>query len=121
MAVNSKTITLEEYRAISELPENADKLLELIRGEIVEKVPSFTPSMIASRISTYLNMYLLKNKIGYVTGEAGGYIMDEENVLIPDVGYISKERLPETPEREAPVPPDLAVEVKSPTEIASAI
>lgn len=61
-------------------------------------------------------MYLLKNNIGYVTGEAGGYIMDAENVLIPDVGYISKERLPETPEREAPVPPDLAVEVKSPTD-----
>jgi Uma2 family endonuclease len=35
---------------------------------------------------------------------------------MPDVGYISRARMPETPRREVLVAPDLAVEVKSPTD-----
>jgi len=42
--------------------------------------------------------------------------MSDENEFIPDVAYISKARMPERPERGAPIPPDLAVEVKSPTD-----
>lgn len=34
-------------------------------------------------------------------------------MLIPDVGYIARERLLREPEREVPTFPDLAVEVKS--------
>ncbi len=116
MAVETKSYTVEEFFRIEALPENTDKLLELIDGEIVTKVPSFTPSRIAVRIAAYITMYLFKNEIGYVTGEAGGYVMAEGNVFNPDVGYISKERLPQIPTREVLVPPDLAVEVKSPTD-----
>jgi Uma2 family endonuclease len=42
--------------------------------------------------------------------------MSETDAFNPDVGYISKARLPDMPEREAPVPLDFAVEVKSPTD-----
>lgn len=51
-----------------------------------------------------------------MTGEAGGYIMSDTDTFNPDVGYISKTRLPVEPEREAPAPPDFAVAVKSPTD-----
>jgi Uma2 family endonuclease len=56
------------------------------------------------------------NDIGYVTGSDGGYILLDDDTFIPDVGYISKERLPVMPNCEAPVAPDLAIEVKSPLE-----
>ncbi|NWG18503.1 MAG: hypothetical protein HXY41_17915 [Chloroflexi bacterium] len=44
MVVEKKRYTLEDYRAVAERPENREKILELIEGEIVEKVPSFTRS-----------------------------------------------------------------------------
>ncbi len=116
MAVEKLTYTVAQFQEFESLPENADRILELIDVEIVEKMPSFTPSRIASRIGRFLGNFADEHQLGYVTGEAGGYVMSEGNVFNPDVGYISKERLPEAPEREAPVPPDLAVEVKSPSD-----
>ncbi len=117
MDIQHRTITLEEYHAICDLPENADKILELIDGEIVEKMPSHKPSKIAMWIVTYFNIHLLEHPVGTISGEAGGFYMPVTgNVFNPDVGYISKARLPEEPEREVPMPPDLAVEVKSPTD-----
>ena len=116
MAVDKQVYTLDEYHAFIDLPENRDRIFELIDGEIVEKMPSFTPSRIAGRISHRINGYLDDHDIGYVTGADGGYVMPDGDVLIPDVGFILKSRLTEEPDREAPVPPDLAVEVKSPTD-----
>ncbi len=116
MLVHQRKYTLEEYRAFCDAAENATRLFELIDGEIVEKMGSFKPSQIAMRIGRYLGDYLERNDIGYVTGEAGGYMLAPGNVVMPDVGYISKARLPKVPEREAPLAPDLAVEIKSPTD-----
>lgn len=116
MVVQKKIYTLAEFSELAELPDNANRLLELIDGQIVEKMPSFRPSQIAALILTYLNLYLFKNLIGYVTGADGSYVIDEDNQFIPDVGYIAKARMPEMPERTALVPPDLAVEVVSPTD-----
>ncbi|MEP7292332.1 MAG: Uma2 family endonuclease [Chloroflexota bacterium] len=121
MAVEKQLYTLAEYQTISEMPENQNRILELIDGEIVEKMPSFTPSRIAMDIVFFFKLYLRDHDIGYVTGEAGGYTMSDGNVFNPDVGYISKLRLPDVPSRESPVPPDLAVEVKSPTDKKRAI
>jgi Uma2 family endonuclease len=108
--------TLAAFHAFADQPENAGRLLELIDGEIAEKVGSFTPSQIAALILIELGIYLKSNPIGRVTGADGSYTISEDNEFIPDVAYISKVRLPERPEREAPIPPDLAVEVKSPTD-----
>jgi Uma2 family endonuclease len=116
MAVQGKTYTAAEFFAIEDLPENADRILELVVGEIVEKMLSFAPSRIAVKIGHYLSQYIDEHPIGYITGSDGGYIMSEGNIFIPDVAFISKARLPQEPEREAPVPPDLAVEVKSPAD-----
>ena len=77
---------------------------------------SFEPSRIAARIVRLIGNFIDERDLGYVTGADGGYIMPNGDVLIPDVAYISKERMPAEPQREAPVPPDLAVEVKSPTD-----
>jgi Uma2 family endonuclease len=116
MAVDKQLYSLDEYHAFIDLPENRERIFELIDGELVEKMPSFTPSRIGMDIAFSFKLYLKDHDIGYVTGEAGGYIMSNGQVFNPDVGFISKARLPELPEREAPMPPDLAVEVMSPTD-----
>ncbi len=116
MAVDKQLYTLDEYHAFMDRPENRDRIFELIDGVLIEKMPSFTPSQIAMEIVFFFKLYLHEHPIGYITGPDGGYLINDEDVLIPDVGYIAKVRLPETPDREALVPPDLAVEVKSPTD-----
>jgi Uma2 family endonuclease len=117
--LQKKALSHADYQAFVELPENRDRLFEFIDGEILEKMPSFGPSEIATEIIYYLKHYLKQNPIGRMTAPDGSYAMsDEDNadVFIPDVGYISNERLGKTPAREVPVPPDLAVEIKSPTD-----
>lgn len=118
MLIEKQTYTLTEFEAIDSLPQNADKILELINGEIVEKMPS-NPyvSLIASKINFYFMGYVLEHDLGYVTGEAGGYHVSDRDMFAPDVAFISKERQPEFPETGYnPVPPDLAVEVVSPSD-----
>lgn len=114
-------LTYAEYAKIAALPENEGRILELIDGEIVEKMPSAIPSEIAGNILFAFKLYLREHPIGYVTGEAGGFKMSETNTFNPDVGYISKARRPDKPERENLVPPDFAAEVKLPTDRVRAL
>jgi Uma2 family endonuclease len=118
MALQETLLSIHDLRQFEARPENQDRLFELIDGRIIEKMPaSFLPAQVAATLIVKIGNYLAETPIGYVTGADGGYIMnDEGRKFIPDVAYISKERLPEIPEREAPVPPDLAVEVISPTD-----
>ena len=116
MLVQERKYTLDEFHAISELSENRDRLLELINGEIVEKMASFEPSELALLIARFLLNYLDENPIGRVSGADGSYILSPGNEVMPDVGYISKLRMPDKPPRQVLMAPDLAVEVKSPTD-----
>jgi Uma2 family endonuclease len=115
MVFQTKSITLEEFETFIHLPENADRDFEYIGGEIVEVVSNNYSSAIAILFATYLGIYLLKNRIGRLTGADGGYMVVGER-YIPDVGFISNERQPK-PSFEAynSMPPDLAIEVLSPT------
>ena len=116
MAVQIKRHTAEEFDQFVLLPENADKAFEFIGGEIVEMVSNNYASETAMIIATHIGMYLLQNKTGRMTGADGGYIIAGER-YIPDVAYISYEKQPE-PSHDAynPNPPDLVVEVVSPTD-----
>jgi Uma2 family endonuclease len=116
MVVGEKKYTLDEFHTFVERPEQQNRLFELINGEIVEKVGSFKPSEIAAWIITFLNVYLLKTRLGYVTGADGSYILAPNYEFIPDAAYISKTSLPDRPERQVFGAPNLAVEVKSPTD-----
>ncbi|RMF81271.1 MAG: Uma2 family endonuclease, partial [Chloroflexi bacterium] len=109
-------VTAEEFDTFVNLPENADKLFELIGGRIVEVMPTnIRSSQIAGMIITFINMYLLNNPIGYTTTTDGGYMVAGER-YIPDVAYISKAKMPKLPVGGGyyHLPPDLAVEVLSP-------
>ena len=118
MAVQTRPVTVEEFDQIVMLPENADRRLEYIGGEIVEMVSNSYSSEVAARILYWITHYVIQNNLGRVTGADGGYQVAGER-YIPDVAFISKARQPESShDAYNPNAPDLAVEVLSPTDKA---
>jgi len=108
--------TVEEFEHFVMRPENAGKNFEFIGGEMVEVVTNSYSSQVAMQIGAQITIYVNKHRLGYVTGEAGGYRVGDERYL-PDVGFISKAKQPEPPhDTYIPHAPDLAVEVISPTD-----
>jgi Uma2 family endonuclease len=109
-------MSIDEFEKIAALPENADKHLEYIGGEIVEGVSTSNASEIAARIAIKIGVYIEAHQLGRVTGADGGYRVFGED-YIPDVAFISSARQPKDPNVAwNPLAPDLAVEVASPTD-----
>ena len=114
IALDIQKMSAEEFDIFAQQPENADKLLEFINGEIVEVPSNPYVSEIANLISFFIRLFLVQNKIeGHVTGEAGGYMISGERYA-PDVAFISYDRQPQLARKGYnPNPPELAVEVIS--------
>ncbi|MBZ0291337.1 MAG: Uma2 family endonuclease [Anaerolineae bacterium] len=115
MVIQQKNFTVEAFEAFAQQPENRERRLEYIGGEVVEVVSNPLSSKIAAKVIIYLGMYLLQNDIGHVTGADGGYRVSGER-YIPDAAFISYARQPQLAYVEGynPNAPDLAVEVLSP-------
>lgn len=113
MVLRERLYTAEEFWKYIDLPENDEKRLELEDGEIIDVGESRPVNTVtASRIGYFLNAFVIPHNLGYVTGADGGFKLGEKRVRIPDVGFISKARMPKLPKRFG-VAPDLAVEVVS--------
>ncbi len=122
-----ENLTIEDYLAIVQHPDLADRRIELVDGRLVEKGES--PYMVSSNRNSYLAMEigaLMVNaakptRAGRVTGADGGYRLADGHVRQPDVAFIRYERL--SPENPIVVDggPDIAVEVISPSEKAAAV
>jgi hypothetical protein len=67
--VKEQIHTVEEFEAFIQRPENADRLFELIDGEIVEKVPTEEHGVLAlllgGEIYIYLKCRLTKRMHGF--------------------------------------------------------
>jgi Uma2 family endonuclease len=111
--------TTKLYTADDLLALDADASFELIAGELREvPSPGAHSSGIAINLIEALRAFLRRTKMGYLTGEAGGYVLatDPDTVLMPDVSYIRRDLLPDgLPDGYVQVPPDLAIEVMSPS------
>ncbi|MDX2161494.1 MAG: Uma2 family endonuclease [bacterium] len=107
-------VTLADYEALIALPENADRRLELIDGEIIDDMPTPEHGLIVQAVLMFIGLYLLKNPVGVVFPQVR-YLLpgDDATALIPDVSFIAQGR---PFDLKAPVPfmPDLAIEVQSP-------
>jgi len=109
-------MTAKEFEQLALLPQNRDARLELINGEVVTLVSNQDSSRLAAQVLILIGAYLSKNPIGFVTGADGGYQVGSDR-YIPDVGYMSKTRQPvASDEPYNSLPPDLAVEVVSPSD-----
>jgi Uma2 family endonuclease len=117
MTVQDRVYTADDLWEICNLPENTDKVFELIEGSLIEISPSSAiPSVIAAAILRFISIFVSEHDLGFVAGADGGFRLSPKTVLSPDVAFVAKGRLTELPERFFPFAPDLAVEVVSPTD-----
>ncbi len=94
-----------------------EKNYEIINGEPEEKeMPGARHSGVCTRFSRKLGMFVESHALGEVYQEATFQI--GENERIPDLAFISAERLPPDgePETKWMIVPDLAVEIVSPSD-----
>ncbi|MFV2067841.1 MAG: Uma2 family endonuclease [Pirellulales bacterium] len=98
---------------------------ELVRGERIMMSPAgFEHGMIVMRVSAPLATFVEDGRLGVVTGAETGFLIQEspDTVRAPDVGFVISDRVPH---EEHPGffrgAPDLAVEVLSPRDGASAL
>ena len=94
----------------------SNRICELIDGTLVEKTMASLESMLAAALIHFIYLYLDKNNVGVVTGEAGLLKILPGQIRAPDVSFICWERLPgrQSPKPEIyAVAPDLAIEVLS--------
>lgn len=77
--------------------------------------------VIVGNVHTYLATFVKQRSLGIVTAAETGFVIgrDPDTVRAPDVGFIRAERVPRVRTRGFfQGPPDLAVEVVSPTDRA---
>ncbi len=111
----SVTMTLDEFLA-SDLEG-----YEYVKGELVPMPPtSLEHGEIGICVVRYLDRHVHENQLGRVYTSDTGFQVGER-VLMPDVAFVSTARLPENRKKASPVPPDLAVEVVSPTDVHSRV
>ena len=115
MAMNIRPMTTDEFEQFVSLPTNADRLLELVNGEVVEKVPTQLHAFIASLFNAVLFLYTQTNPIGWVFSELRIKLPgDLENDLIPDIAFVLKEGRTFDPDAPLTYMPDLVIEIQSP-------
>jgi Uma2 family endonuclease len=108
--------TVQTFEIYASEPENRDRALELIHGEIYEMVCDWNSSEIGAEILGLLRAHIRKHKLGRITGADGGYVVNDER-YIPDCAFVRQSRLiPDFMGSWYPISPDLAVEVLSPSD-----
>ncbi len=107
--------TVEEFERILALPENQDRLLELIDGEIVEKMPTREPGFIAAEFVIEIGLFLRSNPIGRVAVETRRHAPgDKRNDRIPDISFVSDINRPLEERGAAEYMPDMCIDIQSP-------
>ena len=103
-----------------------DVRYELIDGQLLERNVSCESSWIGGKVYRKIDTFLDDHPIGYAFAADNGYQLDPEQpnrTRKPDASFISFERLggQEFPRPWIRQPPELAVEVVSPRDVAEAV
>jgi Uma2 family endonuclease len=112
--VATRHVSIEEFAATS-----GDGHWELIDGEPVAVTPSADRSgWIAGEIFGLLRNHVRAENTGWAFPPETGFVLlaGRATVRSPYAAYVRQERLPEFTDHVVPVPPDLAVEVLSPSD-----
>lgn len=110
-------VTREDVFALQALPENADKTIELIFGELtIMPGASILHTLIITRLLKMLGDYLVAHPIGLALTDGAMYDLPNGDLVIPDGSFVAAGRYDEAdlPIRFA-LAPDLAIEVMSPS------
>ena len=113
-------MTVDEF-VVASLPEGK---WELVRGEArMTPTPGVPHGRAATKLVVLLSVYAEPKGLGLVFGDSVGYELTRfpHTVRVPDASFVRAERIPPGGVRPGnfKFPPDLAVEVLSPSERAS--
>jgi Uma2 family endonuclease len=104
-----------------------ERRYELVRGDLLMMSPaSPVQGRYAERLSRALGQYVEDHELGEVyTAEPGFMLQAEPDAIVraPDVAYVRSDRIPPLDQQAGfwPIAPDLAVEIISPSETATAV
>jgi len=116
MVFDAQKISSHQFDEWVHQLENADTNYELISGKIVRVVSNSKSSNLGLLIGSFVTIFVHQHDLGHTTGADGGYEVGDER-YIPDMGFISKARMPQLEETAyLSKAPDLAVEIISPTD-----
>jgi Uma2 family endonuclease len=93
-----------------------NRLYELVDGVLVEKGMGFTESILAGALIEALRRFVIPRNLGLISTPDGLVRLFPGLVRVPDVAFVSWERLPDRKVPKAPIPslaPDLVVEILS--------
>lgn len=101
---------------LAEFLENDVDGYEYVKGKLVPMSPATRiHSKISVNVIRYLDRHVRENQLGEVHVEATFQVDDRG--LKPDVAFVSTPRLDGDENKGFPIPPDLAIEVVSPTDV----
>jgi len=110
--MSTETITLEEFMT------NDYPSYEYVKGQLVSMPP---PTMEHGEISVnlviLLSTHVRQHQLGRIYTAETTFAIGKSGRK-PDVAFVSQERLPENRRQASPIPPDLAIEVVSPSDKA---
>ena len=112
METVERLITAEEFLAREDRVQPRE---ELIDGRIVLSQPDLPHQTVAGRLHLALGNWMEEAPGRGVVWLPIDIVIDDRNVLVPDLAWVSEEKVPPPATRLLPVSPDLVVEVRSPS------
>lgn len=114
IAADQTKISMNEFLAMVYAPENTNRRLELINGEIAEKVTKKRHGRVSGKLIGALDRYFEANPIGYVENEVlYRDPQDPENAFKPDISVCGNDYSGGNDDEYAFPFPWIAVEIKS--------
>ncbi len=128
MILERQYLKVEEFLALIEQPEYADRRVELIEGEIVEMPhPSPLHAAILARLSAAITVHAHQQGLGLVLVGDAPFILERslagrDTLRGIDIAFVAADRLPPSlPTKPFSIAPDLAVEIIFPSNFAADI
>ena len=109
-------IPAPDTMTLAEFLENDVEGYEYVKGELVPMSPAtMIHGKISSKLHIRLGLHVEENRLGELYIAETTFQLDDR-VVKPDIAFVSIDRLPEDENQASPIPPDLAVEVVSPSD-----
>ncbi|MBF0319943.1 MAG: Uma2 family endonuclease [Nitrospirae bacterium] len=111
MATTTELWTYDKYLTLDD-----DTRYEIIEGDLhMTPAPGFSHQYVISKLFSIMERRIDENREGYIVPAPTDVILSDENVVQPDILFIARGRRGVIKERGVFGPPDLAVEIISPS------